>query len=227
MAVQLATNNSDSKFVERGSNQFPERVIGISTIPNSNFALIGSSKNQVYVQSSGQVAAYVSDLQGVVKKGDLLTISPLKGVLMKVGSTPVAEMATALEDVDTSKAEELPIDGGNTDTNKVKVNKILINLDRHTFQSNQKTSNTLSRVSRALVGKDVGELRVLVSLLVFALLLIVEGGVVYGAVSSSLTALGRNPLAGAAIKKELIKVLGIAFAILLVGLGVVYTILWV
>lgn len=229
MAVQLAINNDnpDNRFIERGTSEFPERIIGISTSPASNFALIGSTKNQVYVQSSGQVIAYVSDLGGVVKKGDLLTISPLKGVLMKVGNTASAEMATALEDVDSSKAEELEIDGGSTSTKNAKVNKILINLDRHTFQSNQNTSNTLSRVSRALVGKDVGELRVLVALIVFALLLVVEGGVVYGAISSSLTALGRNPLAGDAIKRELVRVLAVALAILLTGLGVVYTILWI
>lgn len=228
MAVQLSiTEDRSEKYIERGSSQNPERIIGIASSPSSNFAVIGSNKNQIYVQSNGQVVAYVSDIGGVVKKGDLLTISPLKGVLMKVSNAASAEMATALEDVDLSRAEEVKIDGGSTSTDSTKVSKILINLDRHTFQSNQNTSNTLSRVSRALVGKDVGELRVLVSLLVFALLLVVEGGIVYGAISSSLTSLGRNPMAGKAIKRELVRVLLIAVAILLIGLGVVYTILWV
>lgn len=228
MAVQLAnTTNGTTQYVERATAEFPERVIGITTTPATSVAVIGSSKNQVYVQSNGQVLAYVSDIGGVVKKGEFLTISPLKGVLMRVGTTPSAQLATALEDADLSKAEEFDIKPGSTDTKKTKVNKILVNLDRHTFQSSQNTSNTLSRVSRALVGKDVGELRVLVSLIVFALLLVVEGGVVYGAISSSLTSLGRNPLAGKAIKRELIRVLLVALFILLIGLGVVYTILWV
>jgi hypothetical protein len=228
MAVQLSiTDNQNDKYIERGSSQNPERIIGIASSPSSNIAVVGSTKNQIYVQSSGQVVAYVSDLGGVVKKGDLLTISPLKGVLQKVNNAASAEMATALEDADLSKAEDVKIDGGSTKTESTKVNKILINLDRHTFQSNQNTSNTLSRVSRALVGKDVGELRVLVSLLVFALLLVVEGGIVYGAISSSLTSLGRNPMAGKAIKRELVRVLLVALAILLIGLGVVYIILWV
>ncbi len=228
MAVQLTIGDDvEAKFVERGSSDKPERIIGIATAPNSNFALIGSTKNEIFVQSSGQVIAYVSDLGGVVKKGDLLTISPLKGVLMKVGGTKTAELATALEDSNPDKAEEIQIDGGSTKSNTTKVNKVLISLDRHTFQSTQNDSDTLSRVSRALVGKDVGALRVLVSLLVFALLLVVEGGIVYGAISSSLTSIGRNPLAGKAIKRELIRVLMIAVFILLIGLGVVYTILWI
>lgn len=228
MAVQLAIqDNADNQIVERGSSEHPERIIGIATTPKNNFAIIGSSKFQVYVQSSGQVVAYVSNIGGEIKKGDLLTISPLKGVLMKVTNSATAEMATALEDTASKTGEDLSINAGSTSTNKAKVTKILINLDRHTFQSNQNTTNTLSRVSRALVGKDVGELRVLVSLLVFAILLVVEGGIIYGAISSSLTSLGRNPLAGKAIKRELFRVLAIALVVLLIGLGVVYTILWV
>lgn len=224
MAAQLT---GDANTVERGTSEHPERIIGIVTDPTNNLAVIGSTKNQVFVQSSGQVEAYVADINGVVKKGDFLTISPLKGILMRVGSSNSAEIATALSDADMTKAEEFDIKPGSTDTKKTKVTKVSINLDRHTFQTSQNTSNTLSRVSRALVGKDVGELRVLVSLLVFALLLVVEGGVVYGAISSSLTSLGRNPLASKAIKRELIRVLLIAVVILLIGLGVVYTILWV
>ena len=227
MAVQLSLELKDShNFVERGTSQNPERIIGIATSPSTNFAVIGSTKNQIYVQSSGQVVAYVADLGGDVKKGDLLTISPLKGVLMKVNNATSPEIATALEDADLTKAEEQKIDKGSTSKDKTKVNKILISLDRHTFQTSQNNTNTLSRVSRALVGKDVGELRVLLSLLLFALLLVVEGGIVYGAISSSLTSLGRNPLAGKAIKRELIRVLAIAVVILGIGLGVVYTILW-
>lgn len=227
MAVQFVPGNNGSQFVERGTSEYPERIIGITTDPSSNLAVIGSSKNQVYVQTSGQAEAYVADVNDVVKKGDYLTISPLKGVLMRVGDSKSAQLATALADADMSKAEQFTIKPGSTDTKSTKVTKVLINLDRHTFQSSENTSNTLSRLSRALVGKDVGELRVIVSLLVFALLLVVEGGVVYGAISSSLTSLGRNPLAGKAIKRELIRVLLIAVVILLIGLGVVYTILWV
>lgn len=228
MAVQLAmSGDQDKKVVERASSQFPERIIGISSSPENNLVVTGSTKNQVYIQTSGQVVAYVSDLGGVVKKGDILTISPLKGILMKVTDEKAAQIATALEDVDPSKAEEVGINGGPTDTKKAKVYKILVNLDRHTFTSNQNNSSTLSRISRALVGKDVGELRVLLAMLLFALLLIVEGGVVYGAIASSMTSLGRNPMAAPAIKRELRRVLLIAMGILLTGLAVVYAILWV
>jgi hypothetical protein len=49
----------------------------------------------------------------------------------------------------------------------------------------------------------------------------------YGAISSAITALGRNPLARSAIRREMIRILFVAIIVFLIGLGAIYGILWV
>ena len=85
----------------------------------------------------------------------------------------------------------------------------------------------MSKLGKSLVGRDVGEIRVLIALLVFMIVLIAEGGIIYGAVSSAITALGRNPLARKVIQREMLQVFVVAIIVLVVGLGAMYAILWI
>lgn len=230
MVVQLSdASSADEPKVERATNSPTAKIIGLATSPNDSFVLSGSGQQQVYVQTSGEALAYASDLGGEIKKGDLLTLSSLKGVLMRTESGGGSIIfGTALEDFPTSSAEKYSIDGGKTDTKESLVTRITINLDSRSFtQGVNQSDSPLAKISRAIVGKNVGEVRVLIALIIFMIVLIAEAGIVYGSVSSAMTALGRNPLASNVIKKELIQVFIIAVIILSVGLAAIYGVLWV
>lgn len=228
MVVALSLdNNSSAPSVERANQDSGQRVVGIVTTNEESLVTVGSSASKVLVESEGQVDGYVSDINGKVQKGDQLVLSPLKGVLMKgVTGTPGTIVAIAADTV-TATSSYPYVDNGKT--LKTDIGKIKVNLNHTGVQNNGSSSSDspLARIGRAVTGKEVGEVRVLIAMIIFIIVLIAEGSILYGAISSAVTALGRNPLARKIIRGELFRVILVALVVLGVGLGAVYGILWV
>ncbi len=229
MVVALSEEGTpDQPKVERASLDNATKIIGVSTTPDSELITVASGTQTVYVQTTGEVDAFVSDLNGGVGKGDLLALSPLRGVLMKADSTTSAIVAIALEGTDGKSSETKSIDESGTKRD-VAVTGIKVNLD-YKAPSNQRlleTDSSLERLGYALTGRDVGEIRVLSAVIIFLIVLVAEGGIIYGAVSSAITALGRNPMARKIILGEMIRVIAIALIVLILGVLAIYAILWI
>jgi hypothetical protein len=182
----------------------------------------------VFVQITGEVDAFVSDINGKAKNGDLLTISPILGVLMKADNSSTTIIGIAVEDFDETNAEtrKLTEDGENRE---VKVVKTRLSLDRKAASNNRSTTadSSLEKLGQAITGRtDVTEVQVIAALIIFLMVLVAEGAIMYGAISSSITSLGRNPMARKIILRELFRVLLITFGVLVVGLAAIYGILW-
>jgi hypothetical protein len=228
MAAQLDSeqnNSSDStNYVQRSDANLLQAYIGVVAQLDSTTATIGGSGDQVFIKSNGQVSALVSDEGGDVVSGDKLILSAYKGVFSKTDKDSATWNAIALGSSADADKESVTVG----DSAKVGFYRLQISLDNSSNYSgpDANSSSGIKRLGQALVGKDVGEARIIASLIIFVLLLVVEGGVVYGAISSSLTSLGRNPLASVTIKKEMIRVLLVALLILMFGLTFAYAILW-
>lgn len=229
VAALSEASTADSPKVKRASQDDGDRIIGVTTTSERDLLTITSGGQQVYVQAAGEVDAFVSDINGTVKSGDLLTISPILGLLMKAESDSELILGIALEDFDESMAQTKTIDD-NGESRDVKVVKTRLNLDSKTA-SNQGTGegeNALNQLGRAVTGRhDISEVQVVAALLIFLMVLVAEGAIMYGAVSSSITALGRNPMARKIIIKEMSRVVLITFGVLMVGLSAIYGILWI
>lgn len=228
MAVSIdITNSTNTPTVVRATNSQDSQPIGVTVNVAENLVTTGAVGQTVYVQSEGEVEAFVSDLNGVPKKGDLLAVSPLRGILVVAAGTDSIVVGSALEDFvsEGSVAQTVSKDGGSV---AVQIDKIRISLDQKSASSNLNSiDSSLERLGRSVVGKDVGEIRVLIALVIFLIVLIAEGGIIYGAVSSAITSLGRNPMAKQIIVREMIRVIMIAIVVLMVGLAAIYGILWV
>lgn len=229
MAVALsASGTADRPLVERAGREDHDKVIGVTTTIEESLVTIASNEHDVYVKSSGSVDAFVSDVNGAVKKGDKVTVSPLKGILMR-GDPEGAAIGVANEDfADAPQPEPRTIIADSGEIN-VLVAKMAVTLDnnlgRATAEGGTKEPTSLQRLGKTVVGKEVGELQVIIALIIFFVMMIAEGGIVYGAVSSSITSLGRNPLAKTIIVRELVRVLGVVIVVLLVGLAAIYAVL--
>ncbi len=228
MVVALSqSSTSENPKVEAASLDQIERIIGVATTIDESLVTISSGDKESYVESEGEVNAYVSDLDGDIKYGDLLTLSPIKGVLAKASSSrPI--VAIALEDFSKETAETYRIqeNSGNKD---VLVQRLRVNLDRQAFASLDSLENNsvLTELGRALIGKEVGEIQVVIALIIFFIVLVAEGTILYGAISSAISSLGRNPLAKNIIRRELVRVLFVAIAVLALGVAAIYAVLWV
>ncbi len=226
MVVALSTEG-DSK-VERATQQNTERVVGIVTTYDNSSVTVASDTSKVLVESEGEVEAYVSDMSGNIEQGNLLILSPLRGILMKAESNTSARVIGIAAESVTSETEgsTYPLEQG--DKKSTQIAKIKVNINRlGSTNAAKQDESALAKLGQSIVGKDVGEIRVLIALILFVIVLIAEGGIIYGAVSSSIIALGRNPMARKIIRREMIQVIFVALAVLLAGLGAVYAVLWI
>jgi hypothetical protein len=226
MTVALSVDSSDDSKVERADQNSSDRVVGVVTTIDSSLITVSSGSAKVLVESEGQTDVYVSDINGLVNQGDTLVLSPLKGILMKsqgnVAATIIAIAASSSTETSTYSYED------NGEQKETQISKIAANLNHLGGDSGAaQNDSALAKLGRSVVGKDVGELRVLIAMIIFVIVLIAEGGIIYGGISSAITALGRNPLARKIIRAELLRVVGIAIIVLFVGLGAVYAILWI
>lgn len=227
--VVAITNENDpnNPKVERASTDNASRAVGVVTTDGDSTITISSGTKQVLVETDGEVHAYVSDINGAVKQGDLLEISPLKGILMKSDGVDGVVLGIALEDAKLNEDDSytVELDG---DKETALIDRVRISLDQKAISTApQKADSSLERLGKSIVGKEVSEIRVVVALLIFIMVLIAEGGIIYGAVSSAITSLGRNPLARNIIRSEVVRVLAVALAVLIIGLIAIYMILWV
>ena len=229
MVVALSqTGSPEEPKVERASPEVDNSIIGVTTTPDSELVTIASGQQQAYVQATGEVDAFVSDLNGSVEAGDELAISPLRGILMKADSRTATVIGIAIEGFAGKSVQTRSIDE-NGQRQEVRMATLRINLD-HKAASNQQGldgDSSLERLGHAITGENVGEIRVVAALIIFLIVLVAEGGIIYGAASSAITALGRNPMARKVILREMVKVIGVAITVLVLGLLAIYAILWI
>lgn len=226
MLVALSNSSTaDKPKVERATQETTDKLIGITTDPEENLVALGSGEQEAYVQTSGTVKAFVSNVSGDIKKGDSLTMSPIKGVLMHAAAD-TGSLGEALEDFNTSTAESQTITAdGNERT--VQVGKITISLANSLVaeKPNQPEEKTqLELFARSVIGKDIGLIQVLAALAIFLTVVVAEGAIIYGAISSSIISLGRNPFSKRIIQTELFRILGLVIIVMLVGVAAIYAI---
>lgn len=225
-----ALSEEGDSGVERADQNNSKRIVGVVTTSDSSSVTLASGTSQVLVESEGDVEAYVSDISGDIKRGDLLALSSFKGILMKAKEGHVGTViGVAAEDSDSVGQEDATHysyleSGVNKSTSIV---KIRINLNKQASVAGaQAAPSALSKIGESVTGKQVSDIRVLAALIIFILVMIAEGGIIYGAVTSAITALGRNPLARKTIRREMTRVIVVAIGVLALGLGAVYGVLW-
>lgn len=226
MLVRLSPDSTeDLPVVERATEEDIQSILGVTTTVEESSITVASSGQTVFVETEGEVRTYISDLNGQISQGDQLTISPLKGILALADSDSKIILGTVLEDFPLGglQTREIETSEGEKSTN---IALMRINLNTKLVNSSP-TDSSLEKLGKSVAGKEVSEIRVIVSLVIFLLVLFAEGGILYGSTSSAVTSLGRNPLAGQVIRRQLVQVMFAAFGVLVIGLISIYLILWV
>lgn len=226
MVVSLSGQKDGLSVVERSRIDSQDRVVGVVSNVADSLIAVTDSKAKVYVANEGTVVAYVSDINGMPRKGDLLSVSSLNGILMKAPEA-ATRVAIAEEDFTNAPSTVHPISGTAETAESAQVAKIKVNLDVKSVQAASGDASVLDKIGKSLTGKEVSDLRLVVALVVFFIVMLSEGAILYGAISSGLNALGRNPLAKNIIRSELFRVVGIALMVLFMGTLAIYALLWI
>lgn len=228
MVVELVDDTTTPQIVRRAEQGSQAQIIGVSVQPGSQTLTLGSEQTPVYVQNSGITRVFATDLGQTIRSGDAVVVSPLRGVVQKATGAEKVIVGTATSDFPTDEAQTQTIDN-NGQQQTVRVAEIDVNLDNKagTGQLEQYDDTPLQRLARAVVGKQVSEAQVIIALVIFVVLMITEGSLIYAATTSSIISLGRNPMARKFINREFVRIIMVFVAVLAVGGVAIYAVLWV
>jgi hypothetical protein len=212
-----------------------QNLLGI-VIPNGNPPLVltpdSPKETQVLVAPNGRLTLLVSNQNGVIKKGDYVSLSSLDGIGMKVSEDQAMVLGRA----------EANFDGKNNILNTVKIKNSLhqdvtISIGQIpvqvgvTHNPSFKQSNSdyvpafIGKIVFQVTSKNVSAARVYIAIVLLIGIIIVVANMLFGGVRGGMVAIGRNPLSKKSIIVSLIQTVAFATLIFVGGVGGVYFLL--
>lgn len=231
MVVQI--DEADDGRVKPASRDKLEAIHGIVVLPNdAPLSLSGeTSERQVYVATSGSYRVLVSDENGPITKDNYIAVSSLDGVGMRADPVPPIIVGKALSDFDgkTDVQSQATVKDDQGNDRRVRFGYVMVSIDvtRNPLSQPEKDSlpGFLRSATEAIAGKTISPVRAYVSLAVVILTAVIAGTIIYSGIRTSLTAIGRNPLAKKNITRNLLQVIITGLIVLIVGVFAVYLLL--
>ncbi len=215
--VSLA-NNSTSQ-VENTTADNDTRVIGVVADASSSIIDLQPKNANIRVAISGQSQILVTDIDGDIKSGDQLIISPLSGVAMKDKSEQTASKYLGVaKDAFSSKSTgakqvSVTLNDGSKKTFAVGLIAGNILISERQNQKVTPKKSILSSIGERLVGKPVSSIRVILAGVILILAFLLTVFMLGSSIRGSFVSLGRNPLARSSIITGLMKVILVALLI--------------
>jgi hypothetical protein len=230
MMVRLS--KTDTGKVTFLTNDSVDDMFGVVVSRGDSPLTVTTEGQQVYVANSGQHEVLVSDQNGNVGVGDLVTISAIAGVGMKAGNSQSLVLGKSLNGFDPNKgslsSSKVKNASGQEQTVKLGLTTVDIDVTRNPLLKGEaQVPAALKKAAQDIAGKDkeVGANRIYIGVVVLILASVVSAIVLYAGIHSAMIALGRNPLSRKTIIRSMIQVVIISLIIFLSGLFGVYLLL--
>jgi hypothetical protein len=229
MIVRLK-DGDPSKIVALNAKDI-ESMHGIVIDPNDAPVTISSDTTKTFVATIGRYDVLVSDQNGPIKEGDLVTISSFNGVGMKATDEQTVIAGRALgefngKDGVVSSAIVKTTKGAET---KVYIGRVQVDIGiarNPRLRTNQRgVPAVLQRITDSIANKPVTALKIYISLAILLISTAIAGSMLYAGIRSAIVAIGRNPLSKRSITKSLIQVILTAIIVFIIGLFAVYLLL--
>lgn len=224
----VALESTKDNRVQLANLSNGDRLIGLAVGANDSLVSIDSTSETVQVATSGIANALVSDVNGMVKSGDQISVSPFSGVGMKAepGLRLVGLAQSALSGSGSGVTKkQLKNKDGKEQTVSVGYVRVSILVGSSAKAPEATNMNSLQRLATRLVGHPVSNARIVLGSLIAIIALVALVTLIYTSVYGTIVAIGRNPLARASIFRALGAVVGLAFATGLVAVATIYLII--
>ena len=228
----VALNPEDKNKVETLNSEREDDLFGVVVRSNDTALTITDDVTGVFVATSGRFEILVSNINGSISNNDYLAISSIKGIGMRADETQKLVIGKALQDIDFSSSDEIisqfQVEDSSGRPFTVSVGRILAEIDiepNPNAAENQGAPEFLVTFTETVAGKPVSSLRIYSALGVLVVGAAISGSLLYSAVKSSITSIGRNPLSRKSVLAGLAQVIIISSIILFSGLFAVYLIL--
>jgi hypothetical protein len=232
MIVRLKPETSN--VVEPLDDSDLSKLIGV-VVPVDDAPIVLSSptitNQQVLVASTGRYDVLVSNQNGPVKVGDYISISSLAGVAMKSSTSQAEVIGQAVGSFNGTSnvlgTESVKNTLGKSTTESIGSIPINIDLEANPLYAKVESGvpSFVSKGVNDIANKKVNTVRIYVALVVIFATVVIVLSLLYGGVSSSVIATGRNPLAKRYIGKNLFGIIASGLIVLIIGLLAAYLIL--
>ncbi len=211
--------NAD-KGITRSSIEYDDKIFGIYQ-QNPLIVFKNVDGTGLPIARNGTALLNVSTLNGTIKKGDLITSSPIAGKGQKATRSGYV-VGQALEDFEGKEGQKTSVEGKSATLGQIQValriefaeidkaknaNRLFQYLDAALFSSVRNPEQFIRMI------RYTGSVFVLVSTAIFAYLVFAK------TVTNSIQAIGRNPLAKKSIQAAII--LNIIFSSVVIILGII------
>lgn len=209
--VSLDASRSD--YVVPANVDNGAQLLGVAVAGNDSLIAVDATPGSVQVATTGTASALVSTLNGDIKVGDQVAVSPFNGVGMKAaaGSRIVGLAQTAFNG-STAGATTETVTTKNGQNHSVKVGYLRVNIavGSNADSTGAANLNGLQRTVQSVTGHVVPTFRIIISLAIAIIALLALITLVYASIYGSIISIGRNPLAKYAVFRTLGSVLGLA-----------------
>lgn len=229
MIVKLKAG--DATKVEAVDQSSAEQMYGVAVDANDAPVTLSNDGKKVFVASTGHFAVLVSDQNGTIAAGDILSVSAISGVGMKSDDKQPVIVGRALEAFDgkSGVVGSTQIKDNTGATHAVSLGRVQVDISvsrNPLLKATEPNLPTfLKKASEAIAGKPVNPVRVYIALVVLFMSTIVSGILLYGGVRSAIISIGRNPLSKKSILRGMFQVIVVAIIIFLCGIFGVYLLL--
>lgn len=227
----VSFDQNDTQFVEKSTAGTRERLAGVTIGSEQSVVSFAEGANKVQVANSGVIKIFVSNLNGDIKSGDALSVSPISGFAMRA-TTAGKVIGIANQDFIVSQAlDTKTINVTSTDGQEksVKFDQIDVQVSIQNWipsgSQNSPLLNGLRGVVGGVVGKPISNIQAVLSFGVIIVAIIASATILYSSVSSSIRSIGRNPLSKGIIRRSLLVMVGLSLLVIVGAGSAVYLIL--
>jgi hypothetical protein len=228
----VGLKKDDPRKVEPINSDDFDRIHGVVIGANESAVLLGRDDEKVYVASGGRFPTLVSSQNGTINIGDYVAVSSVKGIGMRAGDIEPVILGKAIESFDASNKDNVKsavtVKDSSGQEKQLAVGIVMVDVSigkNPMLKSNNDLPTALRRASELVAGKPVSPIRVYMSLAILIVATAISGSLIYSAVRSSITAIGRNPLSKKAIMRGLFQVVIIGLIVFISGIFGVYLLL--
>ncbi len=232
MIVQLATKGSNQVIPLSQANiasmlgvVVPANVAPVALSP------VNSTKQQVYVASTGRYNVLVSNQDGPVIAGDYITISSLNGIGMVANQNQSIILGQATSSFNGSSNVVGTVNVTTLSGKKEQVNiglisvQLAIKKNPLLNKSIDYVPSFLAKAAITIAAKPVDAARIYLGLFVLLVSTILTAILLYSGIRSGMIAIGRNPLSKKSIIRSLIQTVAAGIIIFVIGIFAVYLLL--
>lgn len=204
------------------------QLLGIAVAGNDSLIAVDANTGKLQIATTGNAPALVSTVNGNIKVGDQVGVSPFSGIGMKAqpGSRVIGLAQTAFSSgTQGAVTEQVTDKNGKAGTIKVGYVRVSIAIGTNAAVLTATNLNGLQKFAKSLTGHTVSTARVAISLAVATVAILALVTLVYASIYGSIVSIGRNPLAKYAVFRTLSSVLALALLTTVVASLIIFFLL--